>query len=66
MCRQLALCWGVSPLRVSDAELQEPAELAKRAVQQVGLATPGQHLLLVWDQNPLHAGIAPSVSILTV
>jgi pyruvate kinase len=67
ICRQLTLCWGVEAVHVSEAELKgEPAELARTSTRRLGLAKEGEHVLLVWDSNPLHAGIAPSVSILTV
>jgi pyruvate kinase len=66
LCRRLQLLWGVAPEMASPVELEAPAPLARAVVQRLGLATPGQHILLVWDASPERSGLAPTVSILSV
>jgi pyruvate kinase len=66
LCRQLQLWWGVAPEMASMVELEAPAPLARATVQRLGLAAPGQHILLVWDASPDRSGMAPTVSILSV
>ncbi|HVE83800.1 MAG TPA: pyruvate kinase alpha/beta domain-containing protein, partial [Myxococcales bacterium] len=66
LCRRLQLCWGVAPELATAVELEAPAALARAAVQRLGLASAGQHVLLVWDASPDRSGLAPTVSILVV
>jgi len=66
LCRRMRLCWGVSPEMATPVELEAPAPLARAVAQRLGLASGGQHILLVWDASPDHSGLAPTVSILTV
>jgi pyruvate kinase len=64
--RRLQLYWGVIPDMASPVELEAPAALARAIAQKMELATPGQHVLLVWDASPDRAVMAPTVSILSV
>jgi len=66
LCRRMQLLWGVAPEMASTVELEAPAPLARAAVQRLGLASAGQHFLLVWDASPDRSGLAPTVSILSV
>ncbi|HVE84417.1 MAG TPA: pyruvate kinase [Myxococcales bacterium] len=66
LCRRMQLLWGVAPEMASTVELEAPAPLARAAVQRLGLASAGQHILLVWDASPDRSGLAPTVSILSV
>jgi pyruvate kinase len=66
LCRRMQLYWGILPEMASPVELEAPAPLARAVVQRMGLATPGQHFLLVWDASPDRSGLAPTVSILAV
>jgi pyruvate kinase len=45
LCRRLNLLWGVVPRQVTVAALDDPHAAARRAVQELGLAQPGQVIL---------------------
>jgi pyruvate kinase len=45
--RQMNLLWGVVPLRVDTAALVDQAGTARRIATDLGLAGPGQHLLVL-------------------
>ncbi len=64
--RRLALAWGVLPVRVEAAEAADLRSLACRLVAEMGLAEPGQNLLLVRGFHLDRSEDLPSVSILTV
>jgi pyruvate kinase len=51
---QQSLLWGVVPRLVQAAELEDPAELARRVAQQLDLAAEGERILLVqgFEQTP--------------
>ncbi len=65
LCRRFALSWGLIPREVGNDALARPARLARELVQQLGIAGPGQLILLIWDarQDEADEG-APTVSIL--
>ncbi|MEY3015338.1 MAG: pyruvate kinase [Pseudomonadota bacterium] len=64
--RQLSLYWGTSP-RMADAEaLQRPPEVALGIVDELGIAPPGSHFLLVWDTAWGRDSWAPTVSVMEV
>jgi pyruvate kinase len=66
LCRRMQLLWGVGPEMATAVELEAPAPLARATALRLGLAAPGQHILLVWDASPDRSGLAPTVSILSV
>jgi pyruvate kinase len=66
LCRRLGLIWGVSAERVTTSLLSDPATLARETAKRLELATDGEHVLLVWDLNLSHQGLAPTVTILAV
>ncbi|MGF1615920.1 MAG: pyruvate kinase [Gammaproteobacteria bacterium] len=64
--RRMSLLWGVIPMAASRDELGNPVPLARQAVQRLGLATSGSHILLVrgFHGNPRRN--APSITLLSV
>ncbi len=65
MCRRLALSWGLMPELVAPADLASPREVAVEMVRRLGLAEPGQTVLLVWDAGA-DGQVEPTVSIVHV
>lgn len=65
-CRRMNLLWGVVPIQVEAADLQDPHGLARRLAVDAGLAGPGQFLLTVSGFGPEAAESAPTISVLTV
>jgi pyruvate kinase len=47
VCRRLNLLWGVVPMVITPLEFDHPRAVARRLVQELGLAQPGQCILLV-------------------
>ena len=47
VCRRLNLLWGVIPRLVSVADFEHPQALARRQVRELGLANPGEYVLLL-------------------
>jgi pyruvate kinase len=47
VCRRLNLFWGVIPRQIDAAEFEQPLGAARRIVQELGLAQPGQVILLL-------------------
>ena len=45
--RRLSLLWGVVPRLVTPAEFDRPSETARRLVVEMGLAAPGQVILML-------------------
>jgi pyruvate kinase len=61
-CRRMSLLWGVVPKQVQPSEFDRPEETARRMVRELGLAAPGQAILLL-------AGFGkqePTLTVLTV
>lgn len=46
-CRRLNLYWGVIPRHIDATEYEQPEDTARRVVQELGLAQPGQAILLL-------------------
>jgi pyruvate kinase len=62
VCRRLNLFWGVIPRQIDAAEFEQPQAAARRLVQELGLAQPGQVILLL-------AGFGkqePTITVLSV
>lgn len=64
--RRMALLWGMVPILVDEAGQANPNALARRAAGELGLATPGQYVLLVrgFSEDPVLN--SPSVTVITV
>jgi len=65
VCRRLALHWGVTSELAPPERQADLPRLARDVVRRLGLAEPGQPILLVWDSDPAHTGAALSVSLLS-
>ncbi|MBI2970493.1 MAG: pyruvate kinase [Gammaproteobacteria bacterium] len=52
--RRMTLLWGVIPVLVEEAGIDNPNKLARKAALDLGLAEPGQYVLLVrgFSSNP--------------
>ncbi|MBS1149988.1 MAG: pyk [Myxococcaceae bacterium] len=66
VCRRLGLQWGITPVCATDAQLARPDVFARELVKKIGLASTGERILMVWDSDPTHRGLEPTVSVLTV
>ncbi len=62
VCRRLNLLWGVVPVVIEPMEFDNPRPVARRLVQQMGLAQAGECILLVagFGKNE------PTVTVLSV
>ncbi len=47
VCRRLKLLWGVIPRQIEASEFERPQEAARRQVKELGLASPGEYILLL-------------------
>lgn len=65
-CRRMTLYWSVIPVLREDADKSDPDELARRVAQELGLAEPGQYVLLVKGFHSDPHQNRPSVSVVTV
>ena len=66
ICRRVALCWGVVPVRMGPKDVQSFAEAARRIARGLKLARRGQHMLLVRGFDPDPRRSTPSVTVLRV
>jgi len=66
IARRFALLWGVSPEVATAEALARPDDLARKLSMHLGLAVPGQTILLVWDASRDGKQMEPTVSILPV
>lgn len=64
--RYMNLLWGVVPILVEEADLDDPHRLARRLAVDLGLAEEGQYILVVAGFGRTPAQRAPSVTVLTV
>lgn len=64
--RRMALLWGMIPTLVDEAGRANPNELARSTASALGLADPGQYLLLVRGFHDDPALSSPSVTVLAV
>jgi pyruvate kinase len=63
-CRQANLLWGVLPIFLADA-VDDPIALARRLALELGLAEPGQFILLVTGLGPgAPSDTAPAITAL--
>jgi pyruvate kinase len=66
LCRQLNLLWGVVPHLVGAADLAQPADLARRLVRELGLASSGEFVLTVSGFDSADGEMAPAITTLRV
>ncbi len=64
--RKLCLRWGVVPILDSEVGSTNPNELAKRLSMSLGLAVPGQYVLLVRGFHGEQDKNLPSVTVIEV
>jgi len=64
--RRMSLTWGVLPILTEDENSKEIAKLAPQLVQKYGMATKGDHILLVRGFHPDPEKSAPSITILCI
>jgi pyruvate kinase len=62
LCRRLNLLWGVVPRQVTAEEFEQPEGVARRVVQEMGLAQSGQVVLLLCGFGKQE----PAITVLTV
>lgn len=62
--RRLMLCWGVLPVAVDDLAQGHLAPEARRIAALLGLAKPGEFLLLVYNPTAEPGSEAPTVTVL--
>ena len=65
-CRKMSLMWGVVPHLVKDEGLSDPISMARECAQILGLANPGEFVLLVrgFAADPMKN--TPSITLLRV
>ncbi|RLI50038.1 MAG: hypothetical protein DRP09_20240 [Candidatus Thorarchaeota archaeon] len=61
-----SLLWGVIPVTVDSAGIENPNLLARRIVLEIGLAIEGQNILVVRGFSSDPEQNTPSVTVLTV
>jgi pyruvate kinase len=67
LCRRLALLWGVVPTCVAGGDLARPADLARRVVRELDLASTGDFVLVVSGFGGAGTTtIAPAITTLSV
>ncbi|MGA1372054.1 MAG: pyruvate kinase alpha/beta domain-containing protein [Pseudomonadales bacterium] len=62
--RRLALSWGLVPEVLAVDTGVQIRDAARDALKRLGLAQPGDSVLLVWDAAPDSEKLEPTVSIL--
>jgi len=65
-CRRMNLMWGVIPIEVEPAELDDPVALARRLVHRLELADSGQFILLVRGFHAERELNTPSITLIGV
>jgi pyruvate kinase len=65
-CRRMSLMWGVVPHLVQEEDLSDAIAMARARAQTLGLAKPGEFVLLVRGFNADTVKNTPSVTLLRV
>jgi pyruvate kinase len=65
-CRRANLLWGTVPVRVAADELRHPSELARCVAVELGMADPGQHILVVAGFKRRREETAPTITALSI
>jgi pyruvate kinase len=66
VCRKMAMLWSVIPVLSEDAGKTNPNELARKVIQDEGLALSGEKVLLVRGFHSDDKYNIPSVTVLTI
>lgn len=66
LCRASNLLWGTIPVRADDSLFDDPRSLARAEVLKLGLAEPGQVILIVRGFSTDPESNQPSVTISTI
>jgi pyruvate kinase len=65
-CRRMSLMWGVVPHQVEDEDLTDAIAMARDRAQKLGLAKPGEFVLLVRGFHADPMKNTPSITLLRV
>jgi pyruvate kinase len=65
-CRRMALLWSVIPVLVEEAGIRNPNALARTIARDLGLAEPGEYVLLVRGFSSSPELNTPSITVLSV
>lgn len=65
-CRRMNLMWGCLPVLERGAGAENPNSIARRVVQQLGLAVQGQYIVLVRGFHADHDLNTPTITLMTV
>lgn len=65
-CRRMSLMWGVVPHLVEEGDLADPVAMARERAQTLGLAEPGEFVLLVRGFHADPMLNTPSITLLRV
>ncbi len=66
VCRRMSLMWGALPIVDSGAGTDNPNHVARRVVLRMGLAEPGQHIVLVRGFHADDELNTPTVTLMMV
>ncbi|MGE0384522.1 MAG: pyruvate kinase [Gammaproteobacteria bacterium] len=66
VCRRMNLHWGAIPVQTDDAGRSNPNLVARRIARELGLAEPGQFIVLVRGFSANPELNTPSITVLTV
>ncbi|MDP8923864.1 MAG: pyruvate kinase [Chloroflexota bacterium] len=64
-CRRANLLWGVVPVEVGAADLDQPTATARRVVRELGLAGDGHSILAIAGFKAEPADTAPTLTVLS-
>jgi pyruvate kinase len=65
-CRRMSLMWGVVPHQVEDEDLDDAIEMARERSRALGLARPGEFVLLVRGFHADPIKNTPSITLLRI
>ncbi len=65
VCRRMNLLWGAIPVLADDVGVSNPNVIARRVARDLGLAEPGQYILLVRGFHADPALNTPSITLLS-
>ncbi len=65
-CRRMSLMWGVVPHLIDDAALEDPIAMTRDRAEALGLAKPGEFVLLVRGFHADPVKNTPSITLVRV